>query len=213
MGTSAAVHVIDDADRAATVLHPLRLRILAELDRPDSAAGLARRLGLPRQKLNYHLRQLERQGLVEAVGQQQKRGCTERLLRAVAQSYLISPATLGDLAVDPARVQDHVSSAYLVAVAAQVIREVAALRDRAQRANKGVPTLTLQADVRFASAKAQHAFAQELSRQVARLVAKYHDDRASGGRRFRFVAGAYPAPAPPPAHDAIPEATEHQEDT
>ena len=62
MGTSAAVHVIDDVARAATVLHPLRLRILAELGRPDSAAGLARRLGLPRQQLNYHLRQLEHQG-------------------------------------------------------------------------------------------------------------------------------------------------------
>lgn len=211
MGTSAAIHIIDEVDRAATVLHPLRLRILAELDRPDSAAGLARRLGLPRQRLNYHLRQLEHQGLVEAVGQQQKRGCTERLVRAVARSYLINPAALGDLAVDPARVPDHVSSAYLVAVAAQVIRDVAALRERAERANKRLPTLTLQADVRFASAKTQHAFAQELSRQVARLVAKYHDDRASGGRRFRFIAGAYPVPSA--ARDATPEATEHREDS
>ena len=195
MTTSAAVHVIEDADRAATVLHPLRLRILAELAEPESAAGLARRLGLPRQQLNYHLRQLEEQALVEAVGGRKKRGFTERLVRAVARSYLISPSTLGRLATDPAEVYDQVSSAYLVAVAAQVIREVAALRTRAERANKRLATLTLQADIRFAAPETQRAFAQELSREVARLVAKYHDEAAPDGRRFRVFAGAYQAPA------------------
>ena len=194
MDASAALHLIEDVDRAAAVLHPLRIRMLAELREPDSAAGLARRLGLPRQQLNYHLRQLEAEGLVEAVGERKKRNCTERLVRAVARSYLISPSTLGQLATDPARIGDQVSSAYLVAVAAQVIRDVAALRDRAERGNKRVPTLTLQADVRFASPKSQQAFAEELSREVARLVAKYHDNEAPNGRRFRFIAGAYPAP-------------------
>ncbi len=202
MRASAVVHVIEDPDRAAAVLHPLRLRILTELSEPDSAAGLARRLGLPRQQLNYHLRQLEEQELVEAVGEQKKRGCTERLVRAVARSYLISPSTLGALAIDPAQVHDHVSSAYLVAVAAQAIREVAALRHRADRANKRLPTLTLRADVRFASPETQHAFAQELSQEVARLVAKYHDEAAAGGRRFRVIAGAYPAPPDSRDHTA-----------
>ncbi len=195
MDAAAPVHVIQDAGRAATVLHPLRLRILAELAEPDSATGLARRLGLPRQQLNYHLRQLEAEGFVTATGERQKRGCTERLVRAVARSYLISPATLGALATDPAAVRDRVSSAYLLAVAAQVIREVAALRDRADRAGKRLPTLTLQTDVRFATQAAQHAFAEELSRAVAQLAAKYHAAAAPGGRRFRVVAGAYPAPA------------------
>jgi DNA-binding transcriptional ArsR family regulator len=194
VGDAAAVHVIEDTDRAAAVLHPLRLRILAELAEPDSATGLARRLGLPRQQLNYHLRQLEADGLVEIVEERQRRGCTERIVRAVARSYLISPAALGRLAADPARLPDRISSAYLVAVAARVIREVAALRAVAERAGKRLPTLTLQTDVRFASAEAQQAFAQELSQELARLAAKYHDDHAPAGRRFRVIAGAYPAP-------------------
>jgi len=62
MPASAAVHVIEYGDRAASAVHPLRLKILAGLGEPDSAAGLARRLGIPRQKLNYHVRQLEAQG-------------------------------------------------------------------------------------------------------------------------------------------------------
>ena len=194
MDAAIPVHVVDEPERAAAMLHPLRLRILQELAEPDSATGLARRLKMPRQLLNYHLRQLEAEKLVELVEEQQKRGCTERLVRAVARSYLISPATLGSLATDPKQIQDEVSSTYLLAVAAQTIREVAALRERATQADKRLATLTLQVDVRFASAKSQNAFAKELAETVARLAAKYHDDDAQGGRRFRFVASAYPAP-------------------
>ena len=62
---AVAVHVIGEAGRAASVLHPLRLRILGELSDAESAADLARRLDIPRQLVNYHLRQLERDGLVE----------------------------------------------------------------------------------------------------------------------------------------------------
>ncbi len=196
MAASATVHVIEDPHRAAAVLHPLRLRLLSELGEPDSAAGLARRLGLPRQQLNYHLRQLEEDGLLEAVGERKKRNCTERLLRAVARSYLISPSALGQLAIDPAQVRDQASSAYLVAIAARAITEIAALRGRADRANKRLPTLTLQADIRFGSPEAQHAFARELSQEVGRLIAKYHNEESSAGRRFRLMVGAYPAPAP-----------------
>ncbi len=192
--TAEALHVVQDAEPAAALLHPLRLRLLQELVEPDSASGLARRLGQPRQQLNYHLRQLEDQGLVEEVGVRQRRGCTERLLRAVARSYLISPGTLGALAADPAQVPDRLSSAYLVAVAAQLIREVAGLRAGGHAGSRRVPTLTLQTEIRFANAAARARFARDLSRTVARLAAKYHDETSPGGRRFRVVAGAYPAP-------------------
>src|SRR5689334_368466 len=109
MATATAVHVIDDASRAAAMLQPIRLRILAELQEPDSAAGVARRIGLPRQQLTYHLRQLEQEGLVELVGERKVRNCTERLVRAVARSYLISPATLGRLGSHPDHVSDQTS--------------------------------------------------------------------------------------------------------
>ncbi|HEX9892965.1 MAG TPA: helix-turn-helix domain-containing protein [Gemmatimonadales bacterium] len=195
MKLASPLSVIDDPRRASLALDPIRLRLLQELAQPDSAVGLARRLGLPRQKINYHLRLLEEQGLVELVEERRRRNCTERVVRAVAHSYLINPAALGALAADPSRVSDRTSSTYLIATAAQVIRDVASLRDQADTAGKKLPTLTLQVDIRFASPADQQAFAQELSEDVARLTAKYHDDQAAGGRRFRFISGAYPAPA------------------
>lgn len=196
MGThTVAVQTIHDTGRAQIVLHPLRLEILSELAEPVSAAGLARRLGLPRQKLNYHLRQLESEGLVEQVGEQRKRNCTERLMRAAAQSYVISPAVLGRVAADPEQIRDKASSAYLMAVAARIVQEVGDLRAKADDADKRLPTLTLESEVRFASPAHQHAFAQELAEAIAAVVRKYHDEYAPEGRRFRFITGAYPTPA------------------
>jgi len=191
--TANALDLIQQPARAAALLHPLRLRLLENLRQPESASGLARRLRLPRQKVNYHLRELERARLVELVEERRKGNCIERVVRATARYYLINPAALGKLAADPAELQDRFSSAYLVAVAARAIGNLATLRERAERAGKRLATFTLETEIRFASAANRNAFTEELANELARLVAKYHDEKSSGGRRFQFLLGAYPA--------------------
>lgn len=184
--------MIDDAARARTVLNPTRRRVLELLAEPGSAAEVARRLGLPRQKVNYHLRALERAGFVELVEERRKGNCTERLVRATATAYLISPGALGALAGRPEDVPDRFSSGYLIAVGAKMVREVAALRAEADAAGQGLATLTLEATVRFASPAAQNAFAEDLANAVARVVAAHHDEHAPEGREYQLVVGAYP---------------------
>ena len=78
------VAVIADPAAAEAVLEPARARLLAQLTEPRSAASLATAVGLPRQKVNYHLRTLERHGLVELVEERRKGNMTERLLQAAA---------------------------------------------------------------------------------------------------------------------------------
>ena len=190
-----AVHVIDDGGVATAVLHPLRLEILSELSEPESAAGLARRIGIPRQQVNYHVRRLEEQGLVELVGERRVRNCLERLVQAVGRSYVISPAALGELAADPEQIEDAASSAYLVAVVSEMVRELAALQHEPGQPDKDVRTLALRADVRFRSQVTQDQFAAELADEVARLVAKYDVPRGHKGRRLRVLASAYPVPS------------------
>jgi DNA-binding transcriptional ArsR family regulator len=194
--TSASLDVIASAERAAALLDPLRRRLLLELREPDSAAGLARRLRLPRQKVNYHVRELEKQRLVELVGRRRRGNCTARILRATAQAYVIGPGALGGLGADPATVRDRFSAAYLVAVAARAVQDVGELGARAEKAGRRLATLTLEAEVRFASADARAGFAEELARAVARLTGKYHDPKTPGGRAFRFVVAGYPATSP-----------------
>jgi DNA-binding transcriptional ArsR family regulator len=185
--------LVDESARAASMLHPMRLRILDALREPGSATTVARQLGLARQKVNYHLRELEKAGFLEEVEQRRSGNCIERIVRAKATHYLINPEIFGRLAADGGSVEDHFSSAYLIALAAGTIRDIAALLQRAVKAKKRVATFALQTDVRFKDAADRKAFTEELANVVARLVAKYHDDETPGGRPFRFTIGAYPA--------------------
>jgi len=191
---SAEVQVVVDSDRASALLDPVRRRLLESLDEPgDSAAGVARRLGLPRQKVNYHLRELEKLGLVGLREERRKGNCLERIVTRRASTYIVDPALLGEVGADPARVRDRFSAAYLASVGARLVREMSELMRRSDRAGKKLSTLTIDSEVRFASAEAQVAFGEELANAIAGLISKYHADRAPKGRTFRVIACAHQA--------------------
>jgi DNA-binding transcriptional ArsR family regulator len=187
------VAAISDPSAAGVTLDRTRARLLAELRRPASAAALAERVGLPRQKVNYHLRLLEQHGLVELVEERRKGNCTERILRATAISYVISPEALDTVAPDPRRAPDRLSARWLLAVAGQLVRDVGELLAGAERAGKRLATFALDAEIRFASAADRAEFTEELATAVATLIARYHDQDAPGGRRHRIVLAVHPA--------------------
>src|SRR5690242_18806688 len=128
------VAVIEDPAAAEVSLDPTRARLLAELVEPASATMLAARIGLPRQKVNYHLKALERHGLVELVEERRKGNVNERLMRATAASYVISPAALGAVQPDPTRSPDQLSARWLLALAARLVRDVGELITGAAKA-------------------------------------------------------------------------------
>jgi DNA-binding transcriptional ArsR family regulator len=181
-----------------SVLDPIRARLLSELGEPASAAALAARIGIPRQKVNYHLRTLEAHGLVSVAGERHWGGLTERLLVASAASYVISPSALGPIALDPERSNDRLSASYLVALAGRVVRDVGELWRRARLSNKRLATLSLDTELSFASPAARAAFSQELAEAITTLVARYHDPSAPGARAHHLVVLAHPAPNRPP---------------
>jgi DNA-binding transcriptional ArsR family regulator len=184
--------VIDDPAAASVSLDPVRMRLLAELAVPGSASTLAAKINLPRQQVNYHLRTLERHGLVELVEQRRRGNMTERVMQATAASYVISPATLGAAAPDPSRAPDQLSARWLIAVAARTLREVGELLAGATRAGRKLATFAVDGEVRFASAADRAAFADELAAAVTGLVGKYHDENAPGGRPHRIVVAVHP---------------------
>jgi DNA-binding transcriptional ArsR family regulator len=186
------VAVIDDPATAEVSLDPVRTRLLAALAEPGSASTVAAEAGLTRQKANYHLRALERHGLVELVEERRKGNCTERVLRATAASYVISPDALAAVAPDPGRAPDHGSARWLLAVAGQLVRDAGQLIAGATAARRKVATFTLDGEVRFASAADRAAFADELAAAVHDLVARYHDGAAPGGREHRLVVALHP---------------------
>jgi len=190
------VDVISDPAAAMVALEPVRARLLAELAEPGSAATLANRLGLSRQKVNYHLRTLEEHGLVRLAEERRWGGLTERLLIATATSYVVSPAALGEAATDPAKSRDRRSARYLIALAARMVREVGLLARRAESGRQRLATLALDSEISFRSAAERAAFTEELTAAVTRLVARYHDASAPGSRAHRLVIAAHPVPDP-----------------
>jgi DNA-binding transcriptional ArsR family regulator len=188
------LQVIDDPAAATVAVEPIRTRLLSELAQPASAATLASRVGLTRQKANYHLNALEAHGLVELAEERKWGGLKERLLVATAASYVVSPGALGPIAVDPHREVDRLSANYLIALGARMIREVGDLVRRAKEAGKRLATLSVDTEVRFRSAQDRAAFTAELTEAIATLVAKYHDPSTPGGRSHRLVVVAHPSP-------------------
>jgi DNA-binding transcriptional ArsR family regulator len=173
------VEVIESPAAAITALDPTRARLLQELATPQSAAMLAAHLGIPRQKINYHLRRLEAHGLVVLHDERTHGGITERILSATAGSYVLDPG-------GPQPGADRLSARYLIAVAARAVREVGRLARRGP-----VATLTIDTEIGFATPADRAAFADELAAAVAGLAAKYHHD---DGRPHRLVVAAHPLP-------------------
>lgn len=187
------VAVIDDAAAAEVSLDPMRARLLAALAEPGSASTLAADTGLARQKINYHLHALERHGLIELVEERKRGNCTERVLRATAASYVISPAALASVAPDPGRSPDQLSARWLLALAARLVREVGELITRSRAAGQPVATFAIDSEIRFGSAAERAEFARELSETIKDLAARYHNESAPGGREHRLVVALHPS--------------------
>lgn len=188
-----SVAVIEDAEAAEVSLDPVRARLLAELSEPASATMLASRVDLPRQKVNYHLRALEKHGLVELIEERRKGNVTERMMRATASSYVISPTALSAVQPDPAESPDRLSARWLLAVSGRLVRDVGLLITGSTKARKRVATFAIDGEVRFSSAADRAAFAEELTVAITNLVSKYHDEDAEQGRDHRIVVAVHPS--------------------
>jgi DNA-binding transcriptional ArsR family regulator len=187
------IAVIAEAEAARSVLDPVRARLLATLAEPASASTVAKKMGLSRQKANYHLHELEQHGLVELVEERRRGNMIERVLCSTAAAFVISPAVLAELSPDPGRSPDQVSARWLLALAARLLREVGELVRGARAAGKPLATFAVDGEVRFASAADRAAFADELGLALRDLVARYHDEGAPGGRKHRVVVALHPS--------------------
>jgi DNA-binding transcriptional ArsR family regulator len=215
------IAVIEDPAAAEASLDPVRTRILHELSQPGSATQIALKVGLPRQKVNYHLKALERHGLVELVEERRKGNVTERVLQATAASYLISPQALSSVSPDPHRFSDRFSAFWLLALAGRMVQEMGKLIAGAAASRQKLATFAIDGEITFRTAADRAAFAEELGVAVTQLVDKYHDDgtrpgaATSGGRRHRLVVALHPVlktTKETPESPAIPHAKDQDND-
>jgi len=193
MKASTDVSVVNDVETAAKLLNPIRLQILENLQVPNSASGLSKIIELPRQRINYHLKELEKRGMIDFIEEKRKGNVNERFLRASSKYYLVNIDAVGNLPTDQKDLKDQFSSTYLLAMASHLIDEVATLKTKASSTNKRLSTFSLQTEVRFASVEKLNRFTEELSQTIAKLASEYHDENSTEGRDYKFYLASHPS--------------------
>jgi DNA-binding transcriptional ArsR family regulator len=186
-----AVHTIADPEALQALSHPLRIRILDALRAPDSAAGVARRLGEARQKVNYHLKELERAGLVTPAGERRRGNFLETLYQAAARTLVVSPrAAWGDSRRVTA-LAEQTSLEHLVTLGERLERDAAVLLDRAAFDGEQIASAAVETEVSLADPEARAAFLEEYLAAIGPLVRKYG---TADGSPYRVAMAVYPDP-------------------
>jgi len=190
---SGQIDCVREVQRAATLLFPLRLEILRLAREPASSSDLAARLGLPRQRVNYHVRLLARAGFLRRAGRRRHRNMIEQRYVASAVAFLLSPELLGSVGPDWRRIGDPGSGAYLLALACQMEADLIRTAAKPGGAEKET-ALTLKSQFRFVSPAQREQFTAALREAVVGVIARHTSPApdGSGANTYRLVLGCYP---------------------
>jgi DNA-binding transcriptional ArsR family regulator len=185
--------VLADLPSLQALTHPVRVRMLDLLREAQSAAAVARAIGEPRQKVNYHLKELERGGLVRAAGERRKGNMTEQLYQSVAGTFLVSPRVAWTDRRRGAALQDQASLAALVDLGERLQRDAAELLDHAAFDGRQISSASVEVEVSFADDTARSRFMTEYLEALGPLLEKYGAKRRAGAP-FRLALAVYPDP-------------------
>lgn len=183
-------HVVRSPEQAAALLNPLRAEILAHTREPASAAEVARKIGDSPQRINYHLKALEKVGLVRRVGARQVRNLVEVLYQAIAKSFLLSEAVgLDSWAAE--RIKEQGSLAHLITLSERIRRDALLLMEQSET-EREIPSASLQMKVHLDSEERRNAFLRDYAAMLEELVSRYGAAEDRDENAFRVAAVIYP---------------------
>lgn len=170
------------------VASAFRQRLLAAMNEPRSAASMAREFDVSRQRVGYHMRDLERAGCIELVEEQPARGLKERLYRARPYAFASAPRK----SQTQIAAEDRFSWRALVNLVASSLWDLISLRRKADAAGKRMATLAVDAELHFRTPAERKAFSEDLLDAVEAVVRRHEQAASEETRTFRVVLGAYP---------------------
>jgi DNA-binding transcriptional ArsR family regulator len=189
--TASRVEVLDEPAQVAALAHPLRVAILDALRTPDSAAGVARAIGESRQKVGHHVKALHDAGLVRLVGERRTGNFLEPLYESVAGTFVVSPRLAWGTGDRAGALRAQLPLEHLVVLGERLQRDATALLDRAAFDGDEIPSLCVEATVRFKDEAARAAFLQEYVELLRPLLRK-HGARRGSGDAFHVAVAVYP---------------------
>lgn len=176
---------VDDPAIVAALYDPLRYRLFRLLDTPRSVGELAEEIGVPANRLYYHVRRLVECGLVHQVDTRETGRHTEKVYGRVAERIRFS----GELDLDAGS-------------AAGLIRGIADELEEALRAGDDAdgPSVLSYHVVSLAPERAV-----ELEERLHALVAEYESENSTkpGARRYGLMGALIPL-VQPAEHDGDP---------
>jgi len=173
------------------LLNPLRGEIVAHLQKPASATEVARQLSETPQRINYHLKSLEKVGIVRRVGTRQVRNLVEVLFQAVAKSFILAES----LSMKPEtmrKLKDQGALAHLITSSERMKQDALLLMEQSDE-NEIIASAALQLQVTLADSDQRNAFVEEYVSLVQKLVAKYHCEGQSE-EIYQVLLAVYPQP-------------------
>lgn len=179
---------IEDVEQAGALLKPRRVELLRMLAEPRSLGELSSITGETPQKLYYHVKVLEKAGLVQQVGERQAGVMVEAIYQAVARSYWLAPQVI-DQAGGRRRATDDLSLGFLLGLAEEMQRDLGHLAGQAVL--REVPSLGLDLHVHL-PVEQREAFAGDVQRMFQSIAEKYGIRDDSAGEAFRVVLACYP---------------------
>lgn len=186
-----------ESQELSAMASPFRQQLLETLTTPESASGLARRYEMSRQRIGYHMRDLERAGCIEITGERQHRGLKEKLYRTKPMAFAYAPPS-----DDRLQRRDRFSWAALVDLVARTLWDLMSLRRRADAKGKRLATLAIEADLYFETPEQRKAFTESLIDAVEHVVRDHEQPKSKKARAFRLIIGAFPKPVQKePDHD------------
>jgi len=189
--------LIEKPDQAGALLHPLRLELLKLTDEPRTCTDLAEALGETPQKIYYHVKVLERAGVLEKVEERKVRAISEGYYRATARSFWLSPRLVGRIG-GPRRARDQMSLGFLLSLAEELQNDVGRL---AETEREEAPTLGFTAQVRLARPADRTAFLTDIQNSIQSIAKKYGavgppslQSKETSPEMFRIIFACYPRP-------------------
>jgi DNA-binding transcriptional ArsR family regulator len=184
--------VLDQVGQISALFKPIRLEMLTMLAEPRTCGQLAEVFHTSPQKIYYHIKVLERAGLVVKVYEKRVRGIMEGYYQAAAESYWLAPELINKLGGER-RVNGQMSLGYVLGLAGQVQSEVAPFLKHEGE----VPSLGISAQVNLKHGSDRAEFLEELQNAVQKIAEKYgslEDEEVNGGgeENFRLIFACYP---------------------
>lgn len=177
MDTTPEIYFLETVDQLRVLADERRVRICDLLGRQAmTVAQLSERLGLAHAKVHYHVRELERVGLVRLVETREKGGILEKYYQTVAPALAVPPALLRSVPPDESVTA---LATFLHTVVGEALEAFA--RDLADPTGVSKELKSLASTLLYLSDEE----AGELSRRIQALLEPYEAPRGGVGERER----------------------------